>query len=224
MSRRRSVVLRCNLPRFALAWLTLASMLPLAFPSEAQTSAGAVREPTPRELLNSERIERTFGSYGIDVLASDADVRVSDLYSGEGEHKVCRTFAVVRYPQRIDPRFAAEHALILAGGSIGATFAGHGWMVVKTHRYLGEIDAPPRLKALMGGIDAARLAVDVYVLDVVKDDVRLEYAAIAEVHHPDYLGLADLERIYDSAGDVPRSPDRETRDLLELVAERARQP
>jgi hypothetical protein len=188
-----------------------AQAAPHAAPTDLPASVG-------RELLNSERIEQAFGSYGIDVLKSDASLRISNLYSDSGGTKVCRTFAVVRYPSDVDPRFAAEHAAILAGASIGATFASGGWTVVKTHRYLGEVAATPRLASLMGRIGVERLAVDVYELDVVKNGARLEYAAIAEVHHPDYLGLGDLERIYDPFGMVPRSPDRAVRQLLDVVA------
>ena len=49
-----------------------------------------------RELLNSERIAATFGSYGVEVLEQNGAVRVSNLFSGEGEERVTRTFAVVR--------------------------------------------------------------------------------------------------------------------------------
>lgn len=193
--------------------------------ARAQAAASSAVQTAPpafatRGLLNSERIEQTFGSYGIEVLESGARLRISNLYSGSGDTKVCRTFAVVLYRHEVDPRFAAEHAAILAGGSIGATFANRGWTVVKTHRYLGEVAAPARLAALMGRIGAERLAVDVYELDVVKNGVRLEYAAIAEVHHPDYLRLRDLERIYDPSGSVPRVPDRAAQQLLSVVAER----
>ena len=43
------------------------------------------------------------------------------------------------------------------------------------------------------------LAVHVYVLDVVKGEMRFQYAAIAEIHHPDYLRRDDLSAIYGSA-------------------------
>ncbi len=75
-----------------------------------------------RPLLNSERIERVFGSYGLEVLESDGQIRLSSLYSLEGRRRVCRTFAMVLFPAEIDPRIAAEQAEIAAGGSIGAVF------------------------------------------------------------------------------------------------------
>ena len=40
------------------------------------------------------------------------------------------------------------------------------------------------------------LATHGYVLSVSKGDERIDYARIAEIHHPDYLDLAMLEAIY----------------------------
>jgi len=154
----------------------------------------------PAPLLNSERIEQTFGSYGIEVLESDGTVRVSNLYSLEGDQRICRTFAAVRYPAEIDPRFATEHELILDGGSIGAVFKQRGWAVNKSHRHFGEVTATPRVAELMGGVEAPRLAIHIYMLEVVKGDAAFEYATIAEIHHPDYLTLDDLRSIYEKTG------------------------
>ena len=61
---------------------------------EANTTAKVTIEEL-RPLLNSERIERKFGSYGIDVLRNDDAVRMSNLYSLRDGEKICRTFAVV---------------------------------------------------------------------------------------------------------------------------------
>src|SRR5262245_26355355 len=96
-------------------------------------AAAALSQPADRELLNSERIAAAFGSYGVEVLEQDEQVRVSNLFSGAGEDKTCRTFAIVRYPPELDGAISAEHAEIVAGGSIGAVFASHGWEVRKTH-------------------------------------------------------------------------------------------
>ncbi|HET7133350.1 MAG TPA: hypothetical protein VFJ95_13930 [Gammaproteobacteria bacterium] len=155
-----------------------------------------------RELLNSERIEQKFGSYGIAVLRSDARLRVANLYSesrsaaGETERRTCRTFAVTRYPDEVAAAFAAEHREILAGGSIGAVFAAHGWRVTKAHLYYGERAAAPHVAELMRVAPGARLALDAYVLEIAKGDARFEYASIVEIHHPDYLALPDLATIY----------------------------
>jgi hypothetical protein len=96
-----------------------------AAPAFAQAPAAA--PAGTRELLNSERIAARFGSYGIAVIESDGRVRVSNLFSGRDGERTCRTFAVVRYPDRVDPALAAEHDEIVRGGSIGAVFAARGW-------------------------------------------------------------------------------------------------
>jgi len=191
-----------------LVWLA-------AFAASAQ-----VPREAERELLNSERIEQTFGSYGIQVLASTRDLRVSKLFSRHGEADICRTFAVVAYPRDIPFELAAEHAKILAGGSIGSTFAASGWTVNKAHRYFGEVDASAKLISLMGGIEPTKLAVHIYVLSVAKDDASFEYASIIEVHHPDYLRLADLHEIYGPSQTL--EADAAVRQLLEITAAQMR--
>lgn len=171
----------------------------LATVGRAQAPEVAVAPAAPRELLNSERIQQKFGSYGIEVLASDAQVRVANLYSTELNRRVCRTFAVARYPPVIEPAFAAEHREIVNGGSIGAVFAAHGWRVAKTHLFFGEVEATPRLAELMGVASGVRLAQHAYVLEVAKGVDVFTYAAIVEVHHPDYLVRDDLGAIYGTA-------------------------
>ena len=177
-----------------LASLLCAVGLAVSFGLGAQLPTSA-----ERELLNSERIERVFGSYGIEVLSSTPTLRVSKLYSMHDEQEICRTFAVVVYPSAIDGAIAAEHSVILDGGSIGATFAAGGWRVSKVHHYFGELPSTAKVEALMGGIDPSRLAVHVYGLGVSKGGLEIDYASIVEVHHPDYLGLADLVELYGPA-------------------------
>jgi hypothetical protein len=198
--------------------LLLLALLCLGFAAalEAQTAASAT-EQGARELLNSERIEQRFGSYGIDVLESGRAIRVSNLYSLTGQQKICRTFAVVRYPDRIDPSFAVEHGTILDGGSIGAVFAARGWTVRKSHRHYGNVAASAKLQSLMGGLQSAELALHLYVLEVAKDGVAFDYAVIAEVHHPDYLVLQDL---YDIYGDELDDTDPDLVDSMLRVTER----
>lgn len=161
-----------------------------ALGAEAQTSA------EQRQLLNSERIEQRFGSYGIEVLASDGRLRVASLYSTEPEGRVCRTFAVTRYPSVIEPAFADEHAVILDGGSIGAVFAGRGWQVERRHLWLGEVPPSTKVLALMGGVAPAPLAVHLFELIVSRDGASYRYATIAEVHHPAYLTADELRSIF----------------------------
>jgi hypothetical protein len=172
-----------------------------------------------RELLNSERIEQRFGSYGLDVLAQDAAVRVSSLYSTHEGVATCRTFAIVRYPTHIDPLLGEAHAAIVAGGSIGAVFTAQGWQVRKTHLHYGALQATGTLAGLMRVAPGTRLAAHVYVLDVVKSERALEYAALVEIHHPDYLQAADLELIY---GPVDAHRADLVSSMLALAAERSR--
>jgi hypothetical protein len=125
----------------------------------------------------------------------------------------------VRY-SLVDPVIAREHAAIVAGGSIGAVFAEHGWEVRKTHLRYGERAAPASVAALMSVAAGTPLAEHVYVLDVKKDGRTIEYATLIEIHHPDYLVLADLARIYGPAdagnrGDLVAAS-------LEIAAERSR--
>lgn len=150
--------------------------------------------------LNSERIEMRFGSYGLEVLEDGPDVRVSKLFSGAGNDKITRTFAVVTYPARVAPELAAEHRAILVGGSIGAVFAAAGWTVHKHNRYIGELAASPALRALMRREDARMLATHVYLLEVERGGRRFDYAVITEIHHPDYLSAGEIAAIY---GRVP---------------------
>jgi hypothetical protein len=180
----------------------------------------AVAQPPTRELLNSERIQQAFGNYGVEVVASDARLRVTSLYSTAGDVRTCRTFAVVRFPAAIDPAVAEEHATITHGGSIGAVFAANGWRVVKTHLRFGEIDATPRLASLMHVAVGTRLAEHAYVLDVTKDGKTVEYAALVEIHHPDYLRRTDLERIYGHADAGARQAVLD--DLLAAAGQAAR--
>lgn len=188
----------------------------LALVSQGLASA----QPSGREPLNSERIAAKFGSYGVQVLEQTDELRLSNLYSDAEGAKTCRTFALVRYPQRIDPRVASEHAAIVAGGSIGAVLAANGWQVRKTHLFYGEIAASPRLAELMHVSPGSRLAEHLYVLDVAKDDSVIEYAALVEIHHPDYLRVDELPAIYGPADAAPR---RElVAELLAVAADRAR--
>ena len=150
-------------------------------------------------LLNSDRIEQAYGSYGVDVLRNEDLRRESSLYSGAGDTKTTRTYAVVEYPVQPQSAYAREHALIVAGGSIGATFRQAGWAIDKRHLFIGELEIPVTytdLSELMRISLPDSLATHVYVLIVTKDERSFTYATISEIHHPDYLSAADLKTIY----------------------------
>lgn len=149
--------------------------------------------------LNSDRIERTFGSYGVDVLYSDSRRRISSLYSLTGSEKTTRTYAVVDFPATPRAEYAREHALIEAGQSIGKTFRDAGWSIDKQHLFIGELEIPAtyvEIGELMRITLPATLATDVYLMIVSKDGRSFNYATITEIHHPDYLQADDLKRIY----------------------------
>ncbi|MEM1335375.1 MAG: hypothetical protein AAGG08_18150 [Actinomycetota bacterium] len=194
--------------RAALTAATLAIAAPtIAGCSDASGGGSATSTPaTSAPLLNSERIELTFGSYGIEVLNQSDSERISDLYSGMGDDRTTRTFAVVAYPSTIDDALADEHATIVGGGSIGSTFRDAGWTIDKIDTYVGELpaaDVPARAFELMR-IEPDDLAMHVYRFDVSRDGDPIEYATIVELHHPDYLTAGQLVDIFgESPSDAP---------------------
>lgn len=198
------------------SWRTHLSIVAIALLATAPAPAQA----PAAELLNSERIAAAFGSYGVEVLEQDETVRVSNLYSGTGQESTCRTFAIVRYASRIDPALRVEHSAIVAGGSIGAVFAAGGWEVRKTHLHYGERAAPMKLAELMHVEVGTTLAEHAYVLDVVKGGRAIEYAVLLEIHHPDYLDVTELTRIYGPANGADRGELLTT--LLATAVERWR--
>lgn len=154
---------------------------------------------TETVLLNSERIEQRFGSYGIDVLASEAGLRRSSLYSIEPEGKVCRTYAVVRFTENPDTSINAEHAKVMAGNSLGEVFKQNGWKIRKQTIHIGSFDVTADSSdaaKLMQLQTDAKLGLHVYQLLLARDGRIFEYAVIAEAHHPEYLDEKQLLDIY----------------------------
>lgn len=150
-------------------------------------------------ILNSERIERSFGSYGVDVLRADAEGRVSSLYSGTGDARVTRTFAVVMFSGPVRRAYASEHALVQSGRSLGEVFKSAGWEIDKLHIFIGEMEIPAEYRLLsdLMQIDLPMsLATHVYELTIRRDGGTYDYAMIVEIHHPDYLSADDLQAIY----------------------------
>jgi hypothetical protein len=174
---------------------------------------------TESVILNSERIEKCFGSYGVEVLASEAGLRRSSLFSFDGDTASCRTYALVEFAEHLDDRYDDAHAKILAGDSIGETFRENGWDIQKNTLYIGAIRLPEQsteVRNLMRLTGAHDLAVHVYQLMLVRDDIALEYATIMEVHHPEYLTTPYLRNLFDyEASD--RLPANELTRLAELV-------
>ena len=156
------------------------------------------------EVLNSERIAKRFGNFGIDLVSFEDGVRTSNLYSLEGGVRICRTCAVVRFQEQGAQQVAEAHADILAGESIGARFRAGGWQIRKQTIGIActtvdaENDPVGRLMCLRGDID---LAVHEYRFVLERDLHAIEYAHIVETHHPDYLSYAELLDLY--GGDIP---------------------
>ena len=164
---------------------------------DPEDSAGIQSAKPP--LLNSERIRQEFGSYGVEVLEEENDVRVSSLYSIEQESKVTRTIAVVNYPSQIPEQLLPAHLEIKNGGSIGEVFSREGWSISKRNLYFGEWQGSADLSGvytLMGGIKPTALAVHMYEFVVSRAGEQFGYATITEIHHPDYLNETELETIY----------------------------
>lgn len=152
-----------------------------------------------QELLNSDRIEQRYGSYGVNVLSRDGSLRRASLYSLENGREVCRTYAITLFPDSIAGDIADIHETIVEGASIGATFRANGWAVRKLTLFIGSVelqDSAHPLAALMNIATPAVLATHVYELNVEKGSAVHRYARIVETHHPDYLGVDQLRDIY----------------------------
>ena len=150
-------------------------------------------------LLNSDRIEERFGSYSLDVLSQDEDRRISSLYSLHGSDRITRTYAIVEYLHSPRADYRTEHAVVLSGGSIGQTFRNTGWSIRKQNIFIDELEVPPTYR-LLGNLMhielPAILAVHQYLLIISNEERSFSYARITEIHHPDFLALYDLQRIY----------------------------
>lgn len=165
--------------------------------------------------LNSERIAERYGSYAVTVVRQDMRLRIASLESVERHRRVTRTLALVRFAEATPPELAAIDARIRDGASIGSSFSDAGWTIDKPLVYLGELGVGSEAAALASLMHIglpARLAVHIYRFEVRRGDQRHRYASIVELHHPDYLDVADLQSIY---GPGPDSPDAAAAELLE---------
>jgi hypothetical protein len=176
------------------------------------------------ELLNSERIEQRFGSCGIEVLSDQPGLRRSALFSGDDIDRTCRTYAVVRFVDAPDAQVDSEHEQVLAGDSIGAIFKAGGWTIRKETLYIGATDLPrgrgSELATVMRLEKPCEIAIHIYRLRLHKDADAVDYATISEFHHPDYLDLAELRRLYPVASHK-LLPSRKIEDLLNLSLDAA---
>lgn len=203
--------------------LALSVMLMSGITSYAQRSNDQMVAVIPCDstlsanLLNSERIEKKFGAYGIDVLYNSTSLRVSNLYDGK---KITRTLAIVNYPEIIDSSFSKEHQQVVNGGSIGSTFKAQGWKIEKKTIYLGELSPSTDYSALyklMGNIAPQKLSIWMYVFYIQKNGKEYPYVTISEIYHPDYLSLADLRCINKDADAYLKQTKTVTRKLKEVT-------
>ena len=162
----------------------------------AAALSACVLEP---ELLNSERIEARFGNYGVEILDQNQRIRRSSLYSSEGAVRTCRTYAIVQFANPLANGIETPHKAVKSGQSLGSTFRDAGWSIVKTSLFTGSLSLPDeggRVSELMRLGSRNDLAMHVYRLDLARDGELIHYADIIEIHHPDYLTVADLQRLY----------------------------
>jgi len=171
------------------------------------------------ELLNSERIERRFGIFGIEVLEQDSSVRRSSLFSTENGVQTCRTYAVVKFVDPAITELGAAHTAVLAGQSIGATFKSAGWEINKATIHVGDvmISDPRHAVGEIMNLDApANLSLHVYQLMLGQESQSIHYATIIELHHPSYLSRNELLELYPVDAEFRLESD-EVETLVRLV-------
>ena len=194
------------------------SKIPLSVLAAIQCAC--VAEP---ELLNSERIEQTFGNYNIEVIHSDDQFRQSVLSSKQDDVVTARTFAVTRFSDAISSKFQNEHSAIIKGASIGSTLKSAGWTVLKASLHVGHVDIDdadhPVLEMMR--LDApSTLAIHIYKLSVRKNDESIEYATITELHHPDYLDVSKLRELFPVEPSID-SPQGQVDEIITIILDAA---
>ena len=167
----------------------------------APASSHAAQDSTDLsdKLLNSERIAERFGNYAIEVVSQDEDYRISNLYSQSNDVKTTRTLAVVDFLSPVDSSILELHQRVLQGESLGATFKDNGWQVRKISVAVEPVSVgrkARRLKDWMHLSGDMELALHVYLLKLGKDNREIDYAVIAELHHPDYLDITAIKQIH----------------------------
>ena len=149
--------------------------------------------------LNSDLIERRYGSYGVEIRDADGDRRVASLYSGPADRPTTRTYAITEFLHPDLAAYRRQHEKIVGGDSIGSTFRAAGYDIRKQSLFIGELEVPAGYTTLAGLMKVdfpAMLAVHQYLFVVSKDDNNWSYARITEVHHPDFLSASELQTMY----------------------------
>lgn len=171
------------------------------------------------ETLNSERIEAEFGNYGIDVISYRDGLRRASLYSMHNGVKITRTYAIVHFDTVPASLQDEEHARIIAGASIGATFRSAGWSIHKQTLHIGTVNPGADVHGVLPRMRLPApqdLAMHVYRLHVNKANQSIDYATIVEVHHPAYMTPERVQEIFgdDASGGVDSGPVRHWRSLV----------
>ena len=216
-------------------WLLLTGWLLLAWMGPAWSKAPACPAYEQlRPLLNSERIQACFGSYGVEVLVQQGNLRISSLYSlGDctndfvgkascgrplaAESHITRTLAISEFATDLPEALQTPYRAIRDGASMGATLEAAGWRVDKRHRHVGEVPISTTF-GCMSGLPAGasqQWAVQVYDLWVLRNESEVRFALLAELHDPRYLTLQDLYRIYPAMIDELQPVDPAFEQLLQ---------
>jgi len=175
------------------------------------------------EVLNSERIKDRFGSYGIEIIQQDDNIRLSNLYSTHDGDQICRTYAIVKFVGSNFVDLTEVQNKIVDGASIGSTLKNDGWEIRKESIYVGTLNLPisaRAISALMRLQPDVELAVHAYKLHIEKASFSVHYATIIETHHPEYLGTTELRDLYsvstktdaDAINDIHQLVLRQSRD------------
>ena len=139
--------------------------------------------------MNSDKIRERFGHYGVELLEQSPRTRLASLYSLSDEQRITRTLALTRFELPAHPAVEEQDAQIRSGESIGATLRQAGWTVVKNKTTDCQVTAGRRF-ALLGGSTLnpeAGVLLRVYSLSVLKGDLAIDYATIAEAYHCEHI-------------------------------------
>lgn len=154
-----------------------------------------------QSMLNSERIEHLFGSYGVDVLPIQSTEfpgsRIANLYSLKGTSKVTRTLAIVDYISPVHAQLQKVHSKIVSGESIGFAFKNAGWKVIKKPIYFGEMPLEGPIEKWMSLEKVKIGSLQIYDLHVENSETAaIPYCRIIEIHSPLYLDTGLLKLLY----------------------------
>jgi hypothetical protein len=170
--------------------------------------------------LNSDRIKQIFGSYTVDILLQEAQLRVANLCSQHGQQMICRTLAVTLFSETLPTALKTADQQIRAGASIGETFRDLGFVTHKRNTHWCVAEAGEQFARLTGGEvnPGSPIAVRLYslVVEIVGyDAAENEYATIAEAYHPNHESIR-LES--PSCDDDLAMPDKHREALQRLKA------